>query len=387
MSEIVTNSIIYHFDVDSHSLPIGQFIDTAKATRDIIDTFNHEIFGNKLKFELHVMAVDPGGLLQSFVIGVVSASVFTGVVSVGDAVIDVKTGHDTSFWVKQWIQDIENQLQENPHSSTVTFELPPVLDAPTSGAQLDEKECRKIAQSVLAQLTTEFVKNTPGDLERTGFIKQKFKKAYEAKNKVYQACIDNLEVKALGFDRSYEFPVKQEKFAQHLTELPEGEPEKPGIVHMTLISPDGRKSGRAWLGSVEGQERAIPFEMEDPVFWKLIKSKKLDSHLGGDQMRVQWVYQEDDQKPGRIKKARVLRVLEFNGKVHAKRLSDDELKARLTNTPPSSEIDEHLGDLFENSDFHYTPDLDDVRSGFLSEADVDIDGKQQKQKVKLTDGS
>ena len=43
--------IPFHFDVAEHSLPLGQFIDTANSTQAIIDNFNKEFFDGKLKYQ------------------------------------------------------------------------------------------------------------------------------------------------------------------------------------------------------------------------------------------------------------------------------------------------------------------------------------------------
>ena len=69
--------IVYHFDVDRSSIPLAQFIDTARATQEIIDDFNRSLFDGKLRYELRVKTPEEGCLIE----------VLTVVVTVGGSVL------------------------------------------------------------------------------------------------------------------------------------------------------------------------------------------------------------------------------------------------------------------------------------------------------------
>ena len=58
--------IILHFDVPEHLIPLNQFIDSAKATQNIIDNFNSQLFNGELQYEIRVIAPKEGGLIEIF---------------------------------------------------------------------------------------------------------------------------------------------------------------------------------------------------------------------------------------------------------------------------------------------------------------------------------
>ena len=63
-SERLLGEVVYHFDVDSHSIPLKQFIDTARASQFIIDDFNEQYFDKSLRYNLHVKTPEKGTLLE-----------------------------------------------------------------------------------------------------------------------------------------------------------------------------------------------------------------------------------------------------------------------------------------------------------------------------------
>lgn len=318
-----------HFDVPEHHIPLSQFIDCAKSAQDIVDNFNKEFFDNELKFDVRVVAPKEGGLIELIGIGVagyIAEKCWTFLESeIGKAYTKGLTGHEPSYWA-----DVAGQKTRKI-------------------ARIDKQ---KAFNMLLALMVLGFLQKDTSDLERTGLSKEKFRTAYSARNRVYEACIKNTEVRGLGFDKSHDFPIKRCDFPKYIVEIPplpeKQEPEgdtrwKVDTVDLIVHSPNWKRdNNRKWQGSTT-EKQDISFAIEDENFWKHVKAKDFTPKII-DNLRVQWAHPEHASK---LTHVRVLRVISYNGTKISAPLSAAELEKELTDYKVEEKEQENL--------FDYTP--------------------------------
>ena len=341
--------IVYHFDVEQRSIPVRQFVDTANATLAILDNFNEELFDNKGKFELRVITPQPGGLIELFEVIVVFGGTIWAFLStdIGKAYIKGLTGHEPAFWSERLGKKSRKLI---PNKDKDGGPPPDVMQLMVSKPEIegDPKESMLLEAAVLAELIVRFLETHADQLEKIGFTKRKFRKAYTAKNRVYQACVDNREVQGLGFDSSDSFQFKRADFPRYITQLPEEEkpdqedPQEWMVETVDLLanSPNWTRDGRKWQGKTE-KFKDIAFSIEDEGFWHHVQIKDIKQDFG-DNMRVQWAYPAGGSKPSHV---RVLKVLSFNGRKIADPLGESEL-AEILESASLKEAD--APDLFDH---------------------------------------
>lgn len=291
------NLIIFHFDLEDHALPLDQFIDTAKSAQAVIDVFNKEFCAGKLKYKINVVAPEEGGLIEILQLVGITVGAFWAFASSppGAAFIVGATGHTPEYWAEK------------------------------AGSRT------KAATLMLTKMVMAFFKKKPEELQKIGFLKEKFRLAYQAKNKIYEDCLTNKEVRAIGFDRSHDFPIKRNDFARHIVELPAEEDEEDDLswsVETTDIlvnSPNWIRDDRRKWQAQTSKFKDVAFSIEDENFWHHVKIKDIQPDIN-DNMKVQWAHPVGNSKPTNV---RVLKVLGYNGKGISKPLTEDELKQVL----------------------------------------------------------
>lgn len=332
----VLEVIPLHFKVPEHHLPLREFIETAKNTEAIVEAFNSELFGGRIRYEIIVLPPQAGtfknrlGLhITSAYVGAALAASWTGLESdMGKAFILGLTGHEPAFWTEQAGQSLKEALKED--------------------ADQIQKVQSKCAALVLSEATKGFLSKGTDELRSIGVTKDKFRDAYNARNEFYHACVRNGSIQGVGFDDSDQFPIERKVFADFIVSLPpiaEEEPEHDWKVEATFLkvtSPnwDREDAKRTWKGK-DSAGRAIFFVIEDDNFWGHVQIDKLSLHAV-DQLKVQWAYLDES---GRRKQIRILRVLEFNGTSVSSPIADDDLPAVLS---LYTLREDHQADLFDD---------------------------------------
>jgi hypothetical protein len=293
-----------HFDVPGNYLPLKTFVETANQTRAIIEAFNCELFEGSLRFEVFVLPPEEGSFKTK--LGVALCG-FCGVVwafagsDIGKAFIKGLTTHEPAYWAEKVGGSIREQLIES-HGS----------------ANLVEKAARsqlrqRFETAIISESTKSFLQADNTDLRRVGITTQKFRNAYDARNRFYEACLQDTKILALGLDEKENFPIKREDFRRLKVILPKEEvpqadvPWEVEIVPLSVTSPNWERQDRQrpWKArDSHGRERY--FRIEDLHFWNLVSTQELNLHIV-DNIKVQWAYVRDSPRS-----ARVLRVLEYN---------------------------------------------------------------------------
>lgn len=345
------SEIIYHFDIDRHSIPLKQFIDTAQSAQAVLDDFNNHYFDKKIKYELHVRPPENGGLIEVFDLVVIGGAgtvwAFLGT-DIGKAIWRGFTDHEPAYWAEKYSRKfreyLSKKLSEKKSSENTAQEIEK-YDPSEIVIENPELDAEILAELIIAFFEMDFDK-----LKKIGLTPALLRRAFEARNKFYRACLDNKEIKGVSFDRSHDFPIKRNDFPRQIVQIPDIEkvdielPSAWSVEEADIIvnSPNWKRDGRKWQASTK-KHQDIAFSVDDETFWHHVKIRDIQPDIS-DNMRVQWAYPAGQSKPSHV---RVLRVLSYNGKEISKRLSEEELQEELYEV---NIIEPDTPDLFDRRD-------------------------------------
>jgi len=344
MSEILpwefearSDRLFIHFDVDDHFLKLDTFIRTAESTRKVIEALDATFFQGALKYELIVLPPEDGSFLSKLAIWVSggAASVFAFLNSdVGSAYVEGLTGKPPTEWAleigqghQEYFRMLEDVGEPEEEGTPDNGEAPP-----TPAPEDQETACRSGARIVVA-MARGVLEKSNDELTKIGMEIGDLPDALDARADFFAACIENRDVKRIGFSSDDDFPVPRNQFperAQKSVRKEKGD-EPPEwtvtIEDIYVTSPNWDQEdqkARQWKGK-DTVRRDCYFVIEDAEFWRLVKRRDLHVEVL-DNLKVQWAFQVTD---GRPKNRRVLRVLEFNGEKLAEPLTPDAIKALL----------------------------------------------------------
>lgn len=329
--------VIYHFDVERSSIPLAQFVDTARATQEIIDSFNRLLFDENLKYELHIKTPEHGSILE--IIGVTVAIgapvlAFLGT-DIGKAFFKGLTSKEPADWAETAGASIRqrfSKLKPLPASAEVVR----AAESPIEVSEVSETEIANLtAAEAIALILTRFLELDIDNLRPIGVTPAKFREAFQGRNRIFKGCIDNSEVQGITFDREASFPIKRKDFPRKIAQIPDVPPEetvKPSelsfeTVDIIVNSPNWKRDGRNWQAAI-GKYQDISFSIEDEAFWLRVERRDPDiKPTIRDNMRVQWAYPAGAARPTHVK---VYRVLSYNGRQLSPPMSDMEIQALQT---------------------------------------------------------
>lgn len=343
--------IIYHFDLNAHSLPLKQFVDTARASQIILDDFNDQVFSKKVKFELRVLPSEEGGFVEILSVIILSGGGTLWAVlgtDIGKAYFKGLTGQEPGEWAEKLGDKHRKWLERNKPTKSVTE----IDSIPSVATHIDRELVTNEERDaeLLVEFLISFLSANIDKLQKVGLTPEKFRKAFQARNTIYKACIDNSEIDGLSFDRSHNFPIKRPDFPRLITQIPdqvEVETDTPmswavESVDVVVNSPNWKREGRKWQAATS-KHQDIAFSIEDDSFWHHVQIKDIQPDIR-DSLRVQWAYPAGLSKPSHV---RVLRVLSYNGTKISDPMTDAELQAELEE---ASVIEPDVPGLFDNLD-------------------------------------
>lgn len=349
ISEEHAGEILLHFDVPQHSIPLGQFVKSAQAIQAIIGDFNKNYFDDELKYELHVVPPEKGGLEEIVRLVLDNQKVLWTATTVwaligtdiGKGFIKGLTGHEPRYFAEKLGEKAKNLFGKKEQFENIASDD----DEPDNKDEADNKIVSILIALIIARMVIGFLAKEPEALQKEGITKKKHRDAYLAKNDIMQTCVDNTEVNGLGFDRSHDFPIKRSDFPKHIVDVPPVEPEDKevewvvGETDIVAYSPNWKKdTKRGWLGDTS-DFKEVNFSIEDDAFWGHVLLKDIHPEFY-DNMKVQWAYKTGSSiKPS---SARVLRVLTYNGDDLSDPMNDEELAEALgdfSHLPPSDQTE------------------------------------------------
>lgn len=344
--------IVYHFDVERSSIPLPHFIETARATQEIIDDFNKSLFGSKLKYELLVKTPEKGSLIEVLTVLVTvggSVLAFLGT-DIGKAFFKGLTTEQPAAWAEKMGAAIRQKLSKSEASAQTVYSgdlVEAVESVPVTLA--DTEISRQIEGEAVALVLVSFLRVDTESLKKIGITPENFRSAFQGRNRIFKSCIDNTEVKGITFDRLPEFSIKRSDFPGRITQIPDLIPSNPvepsdlsfETVDIIVNSPNWKRDGRNWQAATN-KYQDISFSIDDESFWQRVEQR--DSDLKPtirDNMRVQWAYPAGTAKPSHVK---VLRVLTYNGRQLSNPMTDQEIQA-LENAV--HHVEPEMPDLFD----------------------------------------
>lgn len=345
--------LYFHFDVKGHALKLDTFIQTAESARRVIEALDTTFFGGGLEYEIVVVPPEDGSFLSKLALWVGSGAtaVFAFInTDTGAAFVDGLTGHPPSHWATEAgkgtraiLDEVGELVAPDPESQDEG------VDAKKSE---DEAACRESAR-ITVELARAILESSPERLQKVGMEIGNLPEALDARADFYLACIEDREVKRIGFTPEDDFPIPRNSFPARAVKPSRKEPEEPipewvtAVESIYVTSPnwdEEDQKARQWKGK-DQIRRDCYFVIEDREFWHLVKHKSLHVEVL-DRLKVQWAYQMVD---GRPKNRRVLRVLEFNGDKLADPLDHDALSAIL-GSYSAVEVSRGQRSLFDNDE-------------------------------------
>ena len=255
---------------------------------------------------------------------------------IGAAYVEGLTGKSPEEWASEMGQDHKELIQTFLEDSTKDDdELSENEDASELAVSVeidDETACRTGAKIIVA-MTRGVLEKSNDELVKIGMEFGDLPDAIEARADFFAACIENQEVKRIGFSSGGDFPIPRDQFPERAQkparkekadELTEWKVIVEGIYVTSPNWDQNDQKTRQWKGK-DSVRRDCYFVIEDAEFWHLVKRKELNPEVL-DNLKVQWAFQVFD---GRPKNRRVLRVLEFNGNKLTDPLTPDAIKAIL----------------------------------------------------------
>lgn len=333
-----SDRLYIHFDVSDHFLKLDTFIKTAESARNVIDALDETFFNSSLEYELIVLPPAEGTFLSKLAVLVgVPGAVFVFINSdVGGAYVEGLTGRSPSEWAKSFGEDHRARIDafqvetETPENDEAGFD---VIEGPPESSPIDTDEACKEAAQIVVAMARGVLEKSPDELHKVGMELGALPDAVDARADFYAACIEDGEVKRVGFTPDDDFPIPRNSFperAQKPARKPKDE-EPPewsvSIESIYVTSPNWDKEDqktRQWKGK-DQIRRPCYFVIEDAEFWHKVKHKALNVEVL-DNLKVQWAFQNTD---GRPKNRRVLRVLEFNDDKLAEPLPPAAVRAIL----------------------------------------------------------
>ena len=200
------------------------------------------------------------------------------------------------------------------------------------------------ATAVLVESTKSFLQKPREELRGIGVDERRFRDAFEARNEFYQACYNEREIVAVGFEEQPIFPIRRSDFIQLQVSLPPrdepkiSDPWNVEVVALNVTSPnwDQNDRQRSWKAKdANGKERH--FLIEDEYFWVRVRNGQINPTII-DKIKVQWAFISD-----RRRTPRVLKVLEYNDELFGPPLDGPALDAILGLV---TAVDRSQGELF-----------------------------------------
>ncbi|MSU88750.1 hypothetical protein GE300_03830 [Rhodobacteraceae bacterium 2CG4] len=336
--EARSDRLFIHFDVDEHFLKLGTFIETAESARKVIEALNSTFFQGSLDYELIVLPPESGTFLSKLAVLVgVPGAVFAFLNSdVGSAYVEGLTGKPPAEWAKEIGENHQERIQTLQGLASPEDEEPQdgeeVLE-PTVPLPEDHDAACRMGAKIVVGMTRGVFERSNDELTKIGMEIGDLSDALDARAEFFAACIEDRDVKRIGFSSDDDFPIPRNQFPERAQRpaRKEKDDEPPEwtvtIEGIYVTSPNWDQEDqktRQWKGK-DSIRRDCFFVIEDAEFWHLVKRKDLHVEVL-DNLKVQWAFQMIDGKP---KNRRVLRVLEFNGDMLAEPLTPDAIKALL----------------------------------------------------------
>lgn len=328
MKEKIENSgeIVLHFDVPDHSIPLDQFFKNAYGSKKIIQDFNRVLFNDEPDLEFLILPPEEGSWRGKIRIVVKIGSYGLGVILAfltsepGQVIVEHYSGNEPKYYYKLVLDYISGKDDKARDANKEYY----------SEQRIADQKTNLIIEEILKDCTVAFLSASNRELEVKDFSTDKFRNAYIGRNEFYLACIANTKIKAIGFDSSQKFSIKQKEFSDHIVEIVEdksAEEEKLfyDIFDLEIYSPTwDTKSKLKWGAIISDTQENIIFDIKDAKFKTTYQKDSLDlPSTTKHRAKMQCTYQVKDQKKINVT---AVSVLSYNGKKISRKYTFEEME-------------------------------------------------------------
>lgn len=274
-----------HFDVKDHYINKDNHVLGIEATSTIIDELNKRLFDGKLEYEVLVFPSEEGSFKTKLAVKISTVAM------------------------------LALTLSENGLFKGIVNDL--------TGAEWDNYTIGQNIGGFLRDTTKRLFVTDVSTLEKIIPSSMNFDKILKVKSDFYNQCIENEEVKALGFDDTENFPIKRNQFFNHIITKDKIRPLVSDlfIVDATIISPVDVDKDKHWelenrkTNKVIGKK--ISAYMHDIKFKKDFLEGKypLKKSHNPDTLKVLLEYKKQERNGEiEIRERCINTVYSFNGK-------------------------------------------------------------------------
>lgn len=318
-----SDRLYIHFDVRDHFLKLDTFIKTAESARKVIEALDETFFNGSLEYELIVLPPAEGTFLSKLAIWISggTAAVFGFLnTDVGSAYVEGLTDRTPAEWAQSFGEDHRARINafqaetETPEDDETNFD---VIEGPPEALPISAADACKEAVRIVVAMARGVLEKSSDELQKVGMEVGALPDAVDARADFYAACIEDRDVRRVGFTPDDDFPIPRNSFPER-AQKPARKPrdEEPPVWSVSIesiyvTSPNWDKEDqktRQWKGKDQIRKDCY-FVIDDAEFWHKVKRNALHVEVL-DNLKVQWAFHNTD---GRPKNRRVLRVLEFNG--------------------------------------------------------------------------
>jgi hypothetical protein len=221
-----------YYDVPENAISADTFIVAAQSFKYIARDINGRIFNNAIKYEIFILPPTGGSFKQKFLIcaSLAVIPILGGPLGeLGSGFFEGLTGHSASYYGKN------------------------------AGVAIVD-----ITKGILSKEIEELDECIPRKLNLDASLKHK--------SNFYSECQRNKAIRALGFTRSGEFPIKRSSFIYHISKDRERPIDSKFSLHNAIIissvnvSKDKKDKDRPWLLRDTGDREEMKAYMEDDDF-------------------------------------------------------------------------------------------------------------------------
>ncbi len=281
-----------HYDVESHFIPMSDFLTASNAAQKIVDDLNKQILGGQLRYQLVVIPPEEGTFLKTVGI-IITATVLNA------AVVPIASDY--------------------------------VLGAFEGISEHKPSDYGRDHGRALRDLTVGFLSKEVEELEKCVPHELNLDRAFKAKTDFYISCQSNDDIRGLGFDNTKRFPIRREQFKSHISK----DRVRPlnsdfRIYEAVVTSPVIEDKDYVWHFEDTVTGNKISGHMRDEVFKRGV--------LNGDHP-----FKNDGSNSDRVKMLVEYKKQERNGEVEKKEtcietvysFNDIELTPIPANLPPN----------------------------------------------------
>lgn len=230
-----------HFDLPRHVIPLATFIETAESAGRIAEVINQELFGGSFTLDVVIVPPEEGSFLSQLGIVVTAVGIFVAGAIVsgplgdfGSGIFEEIVSKDASDMGKELVQGVRNAFEELASSS-------------------ENREAKCVAASIVTVAAVKWILQEDNEELEALPMAPALKDALVAKRRFYEACRDVPDLKAIGFSRQPNFPIKRRDF-QRISQIPAGMDDdewRVAIEDITGTSPNWnrRDTARNWKGA------------------------------------------------------------------------------------------------------------------------------------------